>query len=208
MSGRGGRTRQETKQEVQPREQKELIDLSQWVAQLYNVADLQEENLKAYYEAFKFKGFDRNRTLQQLQSQLGDRDLVIQASLVCALRGPSAAAKIKLLNGRSLQEMGISASGKKGTEDLSCSRITAATADLAAYLLKKLDAPKRLSSQPCPSWLQFPSAGAIKLPADLRTQHIEFSKAFSVVIGGSFNEAIYGQMELNSYYNEGLGLFN
>ena len=102
--------------------------------------------------------------------------------------------------------MGIPASGQKGTKALTLNKIVAATADLAAFFMKKMNVPKRMNSE-LPGWLQFPSAGGIKLPRVYREQHVEFSKKFSSLIGGTFQEQIYFQMEANSYLDEKLNLF-
>jgi len=106
-----------------------------------------------------------------------------------------------------LIELGVPASGGQGTKVLTCNKIQAATADLAAFFLKRMNVPKRLNL-PLPGWLQFPSAGGIKLPNDLRDQHVEFSRRFSVLIGGSFQEQIYMQMQANAYLDPRLKLFD
>jgi len=41
-----------------------------------------------------------------------------------------------------------------------------------------------------------------------REQHIEFSKRFSKIIGGEFNEQIYSQMMQNAYLDDDLHLFD
>lgn len=103
--------------------------------------------------------------------------------------------------------MGIVASGGKGNDELTCQKISAATADLAAYYLKKKNVGKRINSE-LPGWLQFPTAGSIKLPAQYRSLHKEFAIQFSKQIGGEFNEGIYDQMTINSYINDKLKLFD
>jgi hypothetical protein len=178
-----------------------------WLRNLYDMSDVSDQSLAEYFEIFKYKGFDRNLILRALKDKIGQKDLVIQAILVCALRGPKQASMIKLTNGKSLSEMGIPASGQQKTENLSCARITAATADLAAHLLKKLQVPKRIFDSECPAWLQFPSAGSIDLPQNYRMLHIEFSKKFSPMIKGEFSDQIYSTMISNSYYDRNLNLF-
>jgi hypothetical protein len=158
-------------------------------------------------DMFEYKGFNRNDVLAQLAAVVKDRMLVLQLVVVCALRGPQAGSKIKLTNGKTALEMGIPASGQKGTKTLTMNKILSATADLAAWVMKKFNAPKRMMID-LPGWLQFPSAGSIKLPAQYRQQHVEFSRRFSVLIGGVFNEQIYTQMEANAYLDEKLHLFD
>jgi len=103
--------------------------------------------------------------------------------------------------------MNVPASGTKGTSDLSCNRISASTADLAAFYLKKLSFPKRMDSE-LPGWLQFPTAGSIKLPQKYRSLHLDFAQKFSKMIGGVFNEQIYNQMIENAYLSPKLKLFD
>jgi hypothetical protein len=179
-----------------------------FVSSLYDLSDISQDELSQFYELYRFKGFNRDKMLAKLYEKVKDKKLAIQLILLCALRGPLGASQIKLLNGLSPQEIGIPGSGQMRTENLSCARINAATADLAAFLLKKVNVPKRLPSHPCPAWLQFPSAGSIRMPDDMREMHIDFSKKFSVVIGGQFREEIYAQMVANAYLDPKLHLFD
>jgi hypothetical protein len=181
-------------------------EFNKWLEKLYDPALVKQDELNLMYEEFKYQGFDRKPVLEALKKFFPDPKIAIQAVLMCALRGPIQAAKGKLLDGRTLQSLGIPGSGLKGGRGLSCARITASTADLAAYYLKRIDAPKRMNVS-CPGWLQFPSAGSIKLPDELRQQHKEFSEKFSKLIGGEFNEAIYSTMVSNAYYDPKLKLF-
>jgi len=173
---------------------------------LYKPDALADDELSGLYEMIKYKGFDRTQMLAQLKEKVGDVRLTIQLVILCSLQGPVRASKTKLFNGKTPIDMGIPASGQQGTANLSCQRITASTADLAAFYLKKLNVPKRLD-HPLPAWLQFPSAGSIKLPEDIRASHIDFSKKFSTLIGGAFNEQIYQTMAHNSYLEPSLRLF-
>jgi len=182
-------------------------DLNIFLTQLYDVSKIAEEEIEAWYDAYSYKGFDRKKVLKDLMIKVNDIKVIQQIIMICGLLGPQRAALTKLMNGRTIGSYGIPASGMKGSGGVSCQRITAATADLCAYFLKKVDAPKRLNL-PCPGWLQFPSAGSIKLPGELREMHIEFSRRFSTVIGGIFNEQIYQQMMNNSYLDPKLKLFD
>jgi hypothetical protein len=183
------------------------VKLEQWINSLYDPNLLQKDELEQYYEAFKYHGFSRDKVLKKLQSQVKDIKLVCQLVILCALNGPVRASQTKLLNGQTPAQMGIPASGQQKTENLSCARITAATADLAAFYLKKLNVPKRIVSLECPNYLQFPSAGSIKMSKELRDLHMKFSIEFSKQIGGEFSESIYGQMEANAYLDPKLKLF-
>lgn len=176
-----------------------------WLTGLYQLDLFSQEELTQFYETIRYQGFNREEVLAELQVKVPDRKLVAQIIIACAVRGPVKAFDCKLTNGRTVGEMGIMR-GAKGKKGLTCGRINAATADLAAFYLKKLSFPKRLNVA-LPGWLQFPSAGSIKLPKMLREQHLEFAKEFSKRIGGEHNEQIYAQMEENAYYNENLALF-
>jgi len=176
-----------------------------WITSLYKTSLLDEKEIISIYDNAKYRGFDRDAILSQLQRF--DPKLVAEMVIVCALRGPQKATFIKLRNGKTMTEMGIPASGKQGTIDLSCNRISAATADLAAFYLKKLRVPKRIVDSELVGWLQFPTAGSIKMPSSVRDLHFDFHKRFSPMIGGVFNEQIYRQMEENSYLDSKLDLF-
>jgi hypothetical protein len=181
-------------------------EMTHWLDDLYKTIEINADELNSYWEAFSYKGFNRDNTLKQFKKAISDPKLASQLVIVIALRGPQAGSQIKLLNGKSAIEMGIPASGGKGSQTLTCNKILSATADLAAAFLKRLNAPKRIDS-PLPGWLQFPSAGSIKLPEALRRQHEEFSKEFSLIIGGTFQFQIYQQMMSNSYLDPRLRLF-
>jgi len=180
----------------------------EWLKSVYGVNLLSVDELNEIYDAVKYHGFDRESVINLLAEKVPDPKIAIEVILVCSLRGPQAAAQVKLRSGKTLQQLGIPASGAKGTDILSCQRISAATADIAAYYFKKLNVPKRLFNDPCPAFLQFPSAGAIKMPNDMRELHIEFSKKFSAIIGGVFNESIYNTMIQNAYLDDSLKLFD
>jgi len=185
----------------------EDVKVSDYMLELYDVTKLSDEELKLWSDAYSYKGFDRFRVIKELSQKVQEPKVAQQIIMICGLLGPQRASQTKLINGRLVGSYGIPASGAKGSDGISCQRITSATADLCAYLLKKVNTPKRLNIA-CPAWLQFPSAGSIMLPDDLRQQHIEFSKRFSTVIGGEFNEQIYQQMVMNSYLDQGLHLFD
>jgi hypothetical protein len=176
---------------------------------LYDIEKISKEEIDEFYDLYRYKGFDRKEIIKQLgQITKNDQNLAIQLVILCALQGPKRASQTKLTNGLSPVEMGITSSGQQGSLKISCQRISAATADLSAYFLKKMDVPKRLVDHPLPGWLQFPTAGAIKLPQQFREMHIDFHKKFSPLIGGSFREDIYSQMVANSYLDPKLVLFD
>lgn len=182
-----------------------------WLSGIYDPKAITEEEMMDMYETARYHGFNRDLMLKKLFEKIPDRKLCIQIIITCAINGPTRAAKIKLRNNKTLEEMGIPASKQQKTENLSCQRITSSTADLAAYYLKKLDFPKRIIDEECPGWLQFPSAASIKMSTSMREKHISFSKKFSKTISlgkDNFNDSIYGQMISNAYLDEKLKLFD
>lgn len=180
---------------------------SDWLNSVYQQAIMSDDDLLFIYDTIKYKGFDRDEMLAQMEEKIGSPKLTAEVIMVCSLRGPRQAAKVVLSNGKTLSSMGIPASDQKGTQNISCQRISSATADLAALFFKRLGVPKRILNSPLPGWLQFPTAGSIKMPEALRAQHIEFARKFSEIIGGTFNEQIYATMMANSYLDERLNLF-
>jgi len=184
----------------------ETPEFKTWINEVYELSKISDEELNQVYELLRYKGFNRSEVLKQLFLKSPDKNITMQLILLVALQGPQRAAKTKLTTGRTPLEMGIPASGQKGTQNLSCARISAATADLAAFFLRRLNVPKRVEHA-LPGWLQFPTAGSIKLPPEIRDQHKDFSIRFSKLIGGEFNEQIYNTMQLNSYSDPRLRLF-
>jgi len=184
------------------------VDLGAWYKSIFDLKTITKSDLKDIYEIIKYKGFNREQTLKLMRELVGDdQKLFSEIVLVCAVRGPQQAAITPLSNGSRLVDMGIPASGVKGTDAISCSRIGAATADLAAYMMKQINVDKRIPDHPLPGWLQFPQAGSLKLPEQFRVWHEDFSRKFSIIIGGVFNEQIYKTMMSNSYLREDLQLF-
>jgi len=181
-------------------------DMQKWLDGLYSTMNVSDDEIKTMWDAFSYKGFNRSDVLKQLRAVFPDPKSAMQAVVAIALRGPQQGSTLKLSDGKTLIEHGIPASGGQGAKVLTCNKIQAATADLAAFFLKRMDAPKRLNL-PLPGWLQFPSAGGIKMPDHYREQHLEFSRRFSALIGGVFQEQIYMQMQANSYLDPRLKLF-
>jgi hypothetical protein len=184
----------------------EDAEFKAWLDEVYDISKINRDEFIGWVDEYQYKGFNRLQVLKDLKNKVRDTKIVQQIILVCGLLGPQRASQIKIIGHGTIESMGIPASGKKGSKGVSCQRITAATADLCAFFLKKANIPKRLAL-PCPGWLQFPSAGSITMPNELREMHIDFARRFSTVIGGVFNEQIYQQMMNNSYLSPNLNLF-
>jgi len=182
-------------------------EVKAWLNKLYEDGiKMSDKDVLEVYDLYKYKGFDRNDTLKLLKKHVPDTKTAIHLILICSLNGPQRAAGTKLFNGKTPLQMGIPASGGQGKRLLTCNKISAATADLAAYYMKKSDVPKRLDGD-LPGWLQFPAAGSIRLPEYYRRAHLDFARRFSEVIGGTFQPQIYDQMVRNNYLDERLNLF-
>jgi hypothetical protein len=181
--------------------------LDKWIRTLYDVNMMGDDELNSYYETIQYRGYNRELVLKQLLIVTGgDQTLAAQMIIAIALRGPRIASQLRLRNGKSCAEMGIAATGGKGSDKFTCNKIQAATADLAAFYLKRLVVPKRVNID-LPGWLQFPSAASIKMPDLIRKNHRIFAETFSSLIGGKFNEQIYEQMAMNAYLDPALNLF-
>lgn len=184
------------------------VKVEEFLSDLYGYCMSSEFELKELYDLHKYQGFSRDDILKELFGTFVDKKVVGEIVLICALNGPVKASEKKCEStGRTLNSMGIPSSKKPGTKGLSCGRIAASTADLAAHFLKRMNHPKRMMID-LPGWLQFPTAAAIKLPENFRDAHRSYAKKFSESLpSGSFNADIYLQMELNAYLDPRLGLF-
>jgi hypothetical protein len=185
---------------------KEEDGFSNWLSSIYKT-DIPEVEIIAIFESLKYQGFNRKEVLLGIQKLALTKRHFIELIVLCALRGPIQASRIPLSNGQTPASLGIGSNGGQGKRILTCGKIAAATADLAAYYMKIMQVPKRISTD-LPGWLQFPAAGSIRLPGNLRSLHMQFSKDFSRLIGGVFNEQIYMQMESNAYLDPNLKLFD
>lgn len=77
-------------------------------------------------------------------------------------------------------------------DDLTILRFTASIPHWVAFWMFKVNIAKKIESQACPGWLQFPGAASLPMSREIRMQHIEFCKAFSALLpGGQFNGNIY-----------------
>lgn len=188
-------------------ESKKNGEFNSWLNEIYDISKITDDEINDIYDQVKYQGFNREDTLLELFSLIKHKTDITKIVIACALRGPVKAAELKILDGKTLQQAGIPKSRKPGEAGLSCGRITSATADLAAYFLRRLNVPKRVNCD-CPAWLQFPSAASIQMPLNLRSQHINFSKQFSTIIGGKFDETIYSSQVANAYLSENLDLFD
>jgi hypothetical protein len=77
-------------------------------------------------------------------------------------------------------------------DDMTILRFTACLPHWVAFWLFSVDIPKKMDSEDCPGWLQFPGAASLPMGKKVRMQHISFCKAFSALLpGGEFKGTIY-----------------
>jgi len=80
----------------------------------------------------------------------------------------------------------------KRRDDLTILRFTASIPHWVAFWLFTVNMDKKIPTEACPGWLQFPGAASLPMGKTQRIQHISFCKAFSALLpGGSFNGNIY-----------------
>jgi hypothetical protein len=187
-------------------------DYKNWVTEIYNVNLISDQDLDDYYSEIQYHGFNRDLVLRSFHSQVDNPRDAVKLILLCAIRGPVRAHQIS--RQMDLSRYNIPLKARKESGDISFNRITACTADIAAFYLKKLNVPKRINCD-CPAWLQFPTAASIRMPDAIREQHRDFSRLFSERLPdptteskkSTFREEIYEQQVLNSYYDTSLNLF-
>lgn len=86
----------------------------------------------------------------------------------------------------------------KKRDDLTILRFTASIPHWVAFWLFSVDMAKKIESNECPGWLQFPGAASLPMGKKLRLQHISFCKEFSALLpGGIFNGNIYKTAYMN-----------
>jgi len=80
----------------------------------------------------------------------------------------------------------------KKRDDLTILRFTASIPHWVAFWLFSVNIEKKIETEECPGWLQFPGAASLPMGKKQRIAHISFCKAFSALLpGGSFNGNIY-----------------
>jgi hypothetical protein len=80
----------------------------------------------------------------------------------------------------------------KRRDDMTILRFTASIPHWVAFWLFSVNMEKKIPSEDCPGWLQFPGAASLPMGKQVRLQHISFCKAFSALLpGGAFKGTIY-----------------
>jgi len=71
-------------------------ELSRWVDTLYQTMNISDEEVKEMWEAFSYKGFNRDDVLKQLRALFPDPRFAMRVVVLIALRGPQQGSTIKL----------------------------------------------------------------------------------------------------------------
>jgi hypothetical protein len=77
-------------------EKQETID--EFVNSIYDINLFTPDEFIRIIKSLEYKGFNRERVLNQLFS-IKDRKIIVEIIIAVALRGPQAASKLKLSNG-------------------------------------------------------------------------------------------------------------
>lgn len=155
-----------------------------------------------FIEGISYQGFSREAYIKAALKTL-NLSVFIRFAILGAVRG-SNFPKIKdTCEGMPDDLIAIYDSGRivkkaKKRTDLTILRFTASVPEWCAYWMHGAGTEKKIQTENCPAYLQFPSAASIPMSVDLRRQHIKFSIAFSRLLpGGKFNANIY----LTAYNN-------
>lgn len=200
-------------------ETKEALDIDDLSNKLHEFCERSIDDLIHFVGMALYQGFNRPLVTQEVFRMFGYQAIFVLSTIV-GLRGPvkcyqdeaigrisltlsdgtqsnirDCIAAKRILNEKS--RMG----GKLRPSDVTMGRINACFPDLAAYGLLQLSSAnmigKRIQDNDLPAFLQFPQAASLPMTEKGRRLHVEFSKSFSKLIGGTFNPSIYNQQAGN-----------
>jgi len=164
---------------------------------------------KEFREEVVFAEFNRELVTRVAYKKFGAKRLMMISTMV-AIRGPKASQEVKVafLDGKSLRSFGVIQKSRPLAHELTPSRILSCFPDFAAYGLLLLDVPKRIPTNGCPFWLQFPAAASITLGETQRAQHKQFCREFAIRLknkatgkAGEFREDLYDLQSTNAVKN-------
>jgi len=172
-----------------------------------------------FIEGISYQGFNR---VEYIKSSLKKVSISIfcRFAILGAVRG-SNFEKIKNTctdmpsDLTSLVNSGMIVKKAKKKDEMTILRFTASIPHWVAFWLFSTGVGKKIESEPCPAWLQFPGAASIPMSKEVRLQHISFCKAFSAILpGGTFNGNIYytafsnaiPETDVPSIIKDGLGI--
>lgn len=173
----------------------------------------------AFIEGIIYQGFDREFYIRFALSKV----TVSQFSRFAILGAVRGSNFKKIVDScismpqdlTNLVNTGIVIKTAKKRNDLTILRFTASIPHWVAFWLFKVNMEKKIQTEQCPGWLQFPGAASLPMGKKQRMEHISFCKAFSALLpGGSFNGNIYYTAFMNqipvkdlpSMIKDGLGV--
>lgn len=156
----------------------------------------------AFIENITYQGFDREFFILNSLRTISV-SMFVRFAILGAIRGSNFT---KIVDSSievpadmiALHNTGLIVKKAKKRTDMTILRFTASVPQWCCYWMHSAEVDKKISSEECPGWLQFPGAASLPMGEDLRRQHLSFSIAFSKLLpGGSFNTNIY----LTAYSN-------
>lgn len=169
------------------------IDLHNLISQYMSQFDA-----ATFVQNIRYQGFNREEFIREALTKITPHQM-LRLALIGAIRGANM-NKIMSSSAAIDEDIARLAAGDllkrtaRRSGDITILRCTSAIPQWCAYYMAQAGVVKKVPASACPSWLQFPSAAALPMSAQLRHAHIQFSIAFSKVIGGVFNENIYMAM--------------
>lgn len=150
----------------------------------------------SFIENISYQGFNREFYIINALKTIS-MSMFIRFAILGAVRGSNFAKIVETCIEMPVDMIALHNTGRivkraKKRTDLTILRFTASVPQWCAYWMHAAQVEKKIASEACPGWLQFPGAASLPMSEDLRKQHLKFSMAFSKILpGGSFNENIY-----------------
>jgi hypothetical protein len=159
-------------------------------------------DLVDFVKGIEYQGFDRIFFIKHCLSLMSVA-IFVQFAIIGAVRGSNFTRIVETCE--VMPQSVISAFSRhafvktpKKKTDLTILRCTSSIPQWCAYWMHKAEVSKKIESDPCPAWLQFPGAASLPLSRDLRFKHLKFCENFSSILpGGHFKATIY----LTAYRN-------
>lgn len=153
-------------------------------------------DFSAFIENISYQGFDRHFYIKAALKKVSV-ETFCRFAILGAVRGSNFAKIVDSCISmptelKSAVDNNIVIKKAKRRDDLTILRFTASIPHWVAFWLFSVNMDKKMASEACPGWLQFPGAASLPMGKTQRLQHISFCKAFSALLpGGSFNGNIY-----------------
>jgi len=152
--------------------------------------------MESFIEGIMYQGFNRDFYIQHALKTLSI-SMFSRFAVLGAVRGSNFTKILDTCEDMPADLIAVHNSGRilrkpKKRTDLTILRFTASIPQWCAYWMHSASVEKKISSQDCPAFLQFPAAASIPMSEDLRKQHIRFCINFSKLLpGGDFKISIY-----------------